>query len=72
MNLIEFLAKWAGEDAETEQKIKASLSAFFDRDPRTIRNWLNKTPQYVRWNLKRLDKEWEQLGKINYAIFFDD
>lgn len=72
MNLLDFLNKWAGNDAETEQKLKGLLSTFFERDPRTIRNWVNNTPQYVRWNLKKLDKEWEQLGRINYAVFFED
>ena len=70
MTLLEFVCKWAKGDCTEESRLKGMLSGFFDRDPRTIRNWMCKTPNYVKWILERIDKEWEELGSINYAIFF--
>lgn len=71
MTLLEFLCKWAKGDRSTESRLKGMLCGFFNSDPRTIRNWISKTPDYVKWILKKIDKEWEQLGDISYAIFFE-
>lgn len=67
MTLNEFYAKW---QLDHDTKIKGLLSAFFERDERTIRRWRNKTPYYVQWCLKEISKKWEESGK-SYRIFFD-
>lgn len=72
MTLTEFVSKWAKDDRSTESKLKAMLSGFFNRDPRTIRNWMSNTPDYVRWVLGKVDAEWQQTGRVNYQTFFVD
>jgi hypothetical protein len=70
MSLLEFLCKWARGDSSEECRLKAMLCGFFERDPRTIRNWMSRTPKYVKWVLEKIDQEWEESGQINYSIFF--
>lgn len=66
MSLLEFIHKW--ESAE-ENKLRLLITAFFERDERTIRRWMSKTPRYARWVLARINEEWEKNGR-DYAIFF--
>jgi hypothetical protein len=70
MTLLDFLCKWAKGDRACESRLKGMLCGFFDRDPRTIRNWMSRTPNYVKWVLEKIDKEWDEFGAINYSIFF--
>ncbi|WP_341531877.1 hypothetical protein WKK05_38380 (plasmid) [Nostoc sp. UHCC 0302] len=67
MSLLEFLCKW---DSTEELRLQGMLCTFFERDPRTIRNWMNRTPKYVKWVLAKLDQEWSEVGEINYSVFF--
>lgn len=76
MTLNEFLNKWSA-DAESEyqqrrerNKLLSAIATFFDRDPRTVRNWSVNTPRYAEWLLQRVSQEWEQTGKT-YSVFFD-
>ncbi|MBD2457727.1 hypothetical protein H6G80_27105 [Nostoc sp. FACHB-87] len=69
MSLLEFIHKW---EAPEENRLRLLVTAFFERDERTIRKWMNEqTPRYARWVLDQINKEWERNGR-NYAIFFQD
>ncbi len=70
MNLLDFLCKWSKGNSAEESKLKAMLCGLFERDPRTLQNWVNQTPKYVRPVLRIIDREWETNG-ISYSIFFD-
>lgn len=76
MTLNDFINKWSA-DIESEyqrrrerNKLLSAIATFFDRDPRTVRNWGSHTPRYVEWMLQRVNQEWEEGGKA-YSIFFD-
>ncbi len=76
MTLNEFLNKWSADQPNEYQqrrernKLLSAIATFFDRDPRTIRNWGVHTPRYAEWMLGRVTTEWEQSGK-SYSVFFD-
>ena len=72
MTLAEFLNKWASGDSRTESRLKGHLSGFFGREPRTIRNWMSETPDYVKWILNQVDSKWQESGCIDYKVFFMD
>ncbi|WP_414589244.1 hypothetical protein [Scytonema sp. PCC 10023] len=65
MNLLEFVHKW---EAPNENKLRSLLCAFFEKDPRTLRNWQKKTPREVQWILDRIDKDWQKTGR-DYSVF---
>jgi hypothetical protein len=66
MDLTDFLHKWEGE-----RNLTPLITAWFDRDPRTIRLWKRKTPRYVRFVLSLVDREWEKRGGRDDLIFFE-
>jgi hypothetical protein len=65
MSLLEFIHKW---ESTEENRLRLLVTAFFERDERTIRRWMSETPRYAKWVLARINEEWEKNGR-DYAIF---
>lgn len=66
MSLQEFIHKWESPD---ENRLRLLITAFFERDERTIRKWMKETPRYAKWILDKINEDWERNGR-DYAIFF--
>lgn len=71
LTLPQFLDKWS--DAETRTQLMALLAAWFEDDPRTLRRWIanNQTPRKAALLLTFVDKQWQNEGHKNTALFFD-
>lgn len=75
MTLNEFINKWSADIPTAQRtrecsKLRGAIAGFFERDPRTVKNWEYQTPHYVQWILCKVDEEWQQKGK-RYSIFFE-
>ena len=68
MTLLEFLSAWG---LLNDKSVMNLLAGFFERDIRTVQMWQQKTPNYVRWTLKQIHRHWQNLGRIDYQVFFD-